>query len=42
MRQAWEEIENDPRVLVTIDLHDIGIAVLGHNPAAKEKYRLPL
>lgn len=42
MREAWEAIEDDPRVLVTFDLHDIGIAILGHDPAAKEKYRIPL
>jgi len=42
MRQAWEEIENDSRVLVTLDLYDIGIAILGNNPSAKEKYRIPL
>lgn len=42
MRKAWEEIENDARVLVTVDLHDIGIAILGRDPGAKEKYRIPL
>lgn len=42
MRKAWQTIENDPRVLFTVDLHDIGIAILGNNPNSKEKYRIPL
>ena len=42
MRNAWEQIENDERVLITVDLQHIGIAILGKQPGAKEKYRIPL
>lgn len=42
MRRAWSEIEEDRRVAASIDLREIGIAVIGNNPAVKEKFRIPL
>lgn len=42
MRQAWIEIEDDERVTASIDLQTIGIALVGNNLAAKEKFRIPL
>lgn len=42
MRKAWTEIEDDERVTVSIDLHAIGIALIGGNLATKEKYTIPL
>lgn len=42
MRKAWTEIEADKRVIASIDLQTIGIALVGNNLAAKEKFRIPL
>lgn len=42
MRKAWTEIENDQRVAASIDLQEIGIALVGNNSATKEKFRIPL
>ncbi len=42
MRKAWIEIEEDERVTASIDLQTIGIALIGNNLAAKEKFRIPL
>jgi predicted O-methyltransferase YrrM len=42
MRKAWIEIEDDDRVTASIDLRTIGIALVGNNLAAKEKFRIPL
>ena len=42
MRKAWIEIEADERVTASIDLQTIGIALVGNNLAAKEKFRIPL
>lgn len=42
MRKAWIEIEDDKRVTASIDLQTIGIALVGNNLAAKEKFRIPL
>ena len=42
MKTAWSEIENDSRVLATVDLHQIGIAVVGDRNSAPNKYRIPL
>jgi predicted O-methyltransferase YrrM len=42
MRKAWAEIESDKRVSASIDVHDIGIAVLKKNMATKVKFRIPL
>jgi predicted O-methyltransferase YrrM len=42
MRRAWTEIEDDERVAASIDLEFIGIALIGNNPATKEKFRIPL
>jgi predicted O-methyltransferase YrrM len=40
MRKAWTQIEDDRRVAASIDLQRIGIALVGQNPAAKEKFRI--
>ena len=42
MRKVWTEIEDDERVTVSIDLHAMGIALIGSNLATKEKFRIPL
>jgi predicted O-methyltransferase YrrM len=42
MRKAWTEIEDDERVTASIDLHTIGIALVGNTLAAKAKFRIPL
>lgn len=42
MRKAWVEIEDDERVTASIDLQTIGIAIVGNNLAAKEKFRISL
>lgn len=42
MRKAWIEIEDDKRVSASIDLQSIGIALIGNNLSAKEKFRIPL
>lgn len=42
MRKAWNEIEKDKRVSVSIDLQTIGIALIGNNFVSKEKFRIPL
>ncbi|CCN83114.1 putative S-adenosylmethionine-dependent methyltransferase [Vibrio nigripulchritudo SFn27] len=42
MRNAWDKIENDPRVAVSIDLHEIGIALVSDRISGKEKIRIPL
>jgi len=42
MRKAWIEIEDDKRVTASIDLQTMGIALVGNNLPAKEKFRIPL
>jgi predicted O-methyltransferase YrrM len=42
MRKAWTEIEEDERVTASIDLHTIGIALVGNTLAPKAKFRIPL
>jgi len=42
MRKAWREIEEDDRVVASIDLQDIGIVVFRSQPGPKEKFRIPL
>ena len=42
MRKAWAEIEEDERVSATIDLHNIGIAIVKSDLASKVKFRIPL
>lgn len=42
MRKAWTEIEDDERVTASIDLHTIGIALVGNNLPTKAKFRIPL
>jgi predicted O-methyltransferase YrrM len=42
MRKAWIEIEADERVTASIDLQTMGIALVGNNLAANEKFRIPL
>jgi predicted O-methyltransferase YrrM len=42
MRKAWTEIEEDERVTASIDLHTIGIALVGNNVATKAKFKIPL
>ena len=40
MRRAWSEIENDERIIATVDLQTMGIAVMGSEPSAKEKIKI--
>ena len=40
MRKAWAEIVADERVVATIDLHAIGIALLKKNYAKKETFKM--
>ncbi|MEH6549048.1 MAG: class I SAM-dependent methyltransferase [Pseudomonadales bacterium] len=42
MRKAWLTIENDDRVATTIDLGNIGIAVMGKSLSIKNKFRAAL
>lgn len=42
MKRAWHEIENDIRVTASIDLQEMGIALVGAISAVKEKFRIPL
>ena len=42
MRTAWAEIEEDERVSASIDLHNIGIALVKRNLASKVKLKIPL
>ena len=42
MKTAWKQIEDDPRVAATIDLHTMGVAILSNEIAAKEKFRIHL
>ncbi len=41
MRKAWREIEEDDRVMASIDLQDMGIVVFRSRPG-KKKIRIPL
>lgn len=42
MRKAWKEIEEDNRVIATIDLQTMGIAIVGNYSTTKQNYRIPL
>ena len=42
MKKAWNEIQNDDRVAVSIDLRKIGIALISNKSNRKEKYCIPL
>ncbi len=42
MKKAWSEIEKDDRVAASINLHTIGIALIGRSPAAKLNLNIPL
>jgi predicted O-methyltransferase YrrM len=42
MREAWNSIEADKRVAVSVDLTSMGIALIGPNFRAKERYTIPL
>lgn len=42
MRQAWETIEKDDRVMTSVDLHDVGIVVLGQRQGDSGMFRIPL
>ena len=42
MRKAWAEVANNERVSAAIDLHTLGIVVVGKNVSTKEKFRIPL
>lgn len=42
MRNAWNEIENDSRVAVSIDFQTIGIAFTSKETMVKKKFRIPL
>ncbi|ESA33576.1 o-methyltransferase [Leptolyngbya sp. Heron Island J] len=42
MRKAWNEIEDDKRVVASIDLGAVGIVLIGDGSARKDKFRMPL
>ena len=42
MRQAWEIIEKDERVMTSVDLHDVGVVVLGPRNGDSGRFRIPL
>lgn len=42
MRTAWEEITKDIRVIATVDLHLMGIALVGKKTIPKQNFRIPL
>lgn len=42
MRRAWRTIVADPRVTVAVDLHVIGVCLLGARSGPVEYFRLPL
>jgi predicted O-methyltransferase YrrM len=42
MRQAWEIIEKDDRVMTSVDLHDVGVVVLGERKGESGLFRIPL
>ncbi len=42
MRKAWKEIEEDNRVIASIDLQTMGIVIVGKNSTTKQNYRIPL
>lgn len=39
MRGAWSEIEEDKRVVVSVDLGVVGIVLIGDVSARKERYK---
>ena len=41
MKKAWQEIENDKRVVTSIDLGAIGIVLIGDGSANKTKFTMP-
>lgn len=42
MRKAWNEIEDDERVAISVDFLTIGIALVGKSLTTKERFRIPL
>jgi len=42
MREAWETIERDERVALSVDLHDVGVVLLGKRSGDVGKHRVPL
>lgn len=42
MREAWETIERDPLVALSVDLHDMGIVVLGPRKGTGRTLKIPL
>jgi len=42
MRKAWTEIEADKRVIASVDLQVIGVAVIGKSDMPREKFRIVL
>lgn len=42
MRKAWIEVEDDARVSASIDLHNIGIAIVKRGQTSKVKFSIPL
>lgn len=42
MRNAWQEIEEDERVALSIDLNEIGIALITDTLTSKEIIKIPL
>lgn len=42
MKRAWNEVANHDRVIASVDLEQVGIALLGDGGEEKRKYRIPL
>ncbi len=42
MKKAWSKIKNDQRVAATVDLKNIGIALIDNNITKKEQFNIPL
>jgi len=42
MKEAWSKIKSDQRVAATVDLKNIGIALIDNNATKKEEFSIPL
>ncbi len=42
MKEAWSKIKSDHRVAATVDLKNIGIALIDNNATKKEEFNIPL
>ena len=42
MEEAWSKIKSDQRVAATVDLKNIGIALIDNNATKKEEFSIPL